>query len=136
MKLDDNTDFFIEKNQTINAGVGVKGNPTACMPVPKLDNSNITLSDFFNNAVNKFGASEIFDYDMENRNCQRFVTALLVANGCDYPRLRAFTNQNISGAITNDLIRTGVKVGIKLAEGASMIIGKAKDLAHKLFNIG
>jgi len=136
LTLDDGTPMILEKNQTINFAVGNKGDPSNCMEVPKLQNSNITLSDFFNKAVNKFGATEIFDYDMEDRSCQRFITALLVANGTDNPSLRSFTNQNIKAAITNDIIRKGARVGTKLAEGMSMLLGFVKDKAKKLFNIG
>lgn len=135
LKLDDGTDFWIEKNQVFAMGTGVKQNASASMEIPKLKNSKITLSDFFNNAVNKFGSDFIFRYDMEDQNCQRAVTALLVANGLDNPSLRSFTNQHVKGAITNDVIRKGAKVAVKLAEGMSMILGFARDKAKKIFNI-
>lgn len=136
LKLDDGTDFWIEKNQVFNMGTGIKGNASASMNIPKLQNSKITLSDFFNNAVNKFGADFIFRYDMEDQNCQRAVTAFLVANGLDNPSLRSFTNQNVKGAIVNDVMRKGAKVSVGVARGMSMLMGVVKDKAKKIFNIG
>ncbi len=136
LTLDDNTPIILEKNQVVNIQVGDKGEPQNLMEVPKLFNSNITLSDFFTNSVNKFGTDYIFDYDMVDKNCQKFVTSLLVANGVDNPKLRKFVNQNVSEAITSDFIKTSAKVGIKIATAFGMILGFAKDKVNKLFNIG
>ena len=133
--LDDNTPITLEKNQVINISEGHKSNPSACMEIPKLKNSKITLSEYFNTAVQKYGADFIFDYEMLHKNCQRFVEALNTANGVSNPELRKFVNQNIKDAVQSDFLRTGARVATKIGEAFSMVLGKAKDMANKLFNI-
>ena len=133
--LDDNTPITLEKNQVINISEGHKSNPSACMEIPKLTNSKITLSEYFNTAVQKYGADFIFDYEMLHKNCQRFVEALNTANGVSNPELRKFVNQNIADAVQSDFVRTGARVATKIGEAFSMVLGKTKDMAKKLFNI-
>lgn len=134
--LDGGIPITLEKNQVINIAEGHKDNPSACMDIPKLTNSKITLSEYFNTAVQKYGADFIFDYEMLHKNCQRFVEALNTANGVSNPSLRSFVNQNIADAVKSDFLRTGARVGTKIGETFSMILGRTKDMAKKLFNIG
>ena len=133
--LDDNTPITLEKNQVINISEGHKSNPSACMEIPKLTNSKITLSEYFNTAVQKYGADFIFDYEMLHKNCQRFVEALNTANGVSNPELRKFVNQNIADAVQSDFVRTGARVATKIGEALSTVLGKTKDMAKKIFNI-
>lgn len=134
--LDGGIPITLEKNQVINIAEGHKTNPSACMDIPKLTNSKITLAEYFNTAVQKYGADFIFDYEMLHKNCQRFVEALNTANGVSNPSLRSFVNQNISDAVKSDFLRTGARVGTKIGEAFSMVLGKTKDMAKKIFNIG
>ena len=134
--LDGGIPITLEKNQVINIAEGHKDNPSACMDIPKLTNSKITLSEYFNTAVQKYGADFIFDYEMLHKNCQRFVEALNTANGVSNPSLRSFVNQNIADAVKSDFLITGARVGTKIGETFSMILGRTKDMAKKLFNIG
>ena len=133
--LDGNIPITLEKNQVINISEGHKTNPSACMDIPKLTNSKITLSEYFNTAVQKYGADFIFDYEMLHKNCQRFVEALNTANGVSNPELRKFINQNVADAVKSDFVRTGARVATKMGEAFSLILGKAKDMASKIFNI-
>jgi superfamily II DNA/RNA helicase len=109
IELEDGTPILAEKNQVVNVKEGTFNNPTNEMPVPKIHTKQITLNELFTKAVDQYGSDYIWNYDVVNANCQRFVTSLLVASGLDYPRLRVFVNQNVKAALESDGLQKVVK---------------------------
>ena len=126
VELEDGTELVVEKNQVVGIKEGTFNNPSNCMPVPKIHEKQITLNEMFDRAVKQYGGDYIFHYDVVRANCQRFVTSLLVASGLDYPRLRAFVNQNVGQALESDGLRKVVGVLTDLA-------GKFAVIKQKLF---
>jgi hypothetical protein len=60
----------------------------------QLQNPPITMNELTKNALNMEGRDNYFIYSAKDRNCQRFVSALLRASNLMTPEANAFINQN------------------------------------------
>lgn len=105
--LDSGTTLKVEKNENVKITVGSPPNysTTQAMPVPRATNSNKTFGEMWEKMVSSYPYDFIFKYDVANANCQRFVTSFLQSNGLDYPRLRAFVNQDVKSAMKEPFVQ-------------------------------
>lgn len=133
LTLDDGHKIHLEKNQTLNFREGEKKPiSSTCIEVPGIGAKHLTLSEFFNNALNQYGKDRIFVYDAVNRNCQAFVKDLLTANSLWNSELEKFVIQNV-GDSTNWLLRKAMKLGTNLASNLSLIGQKVRGGRYVLY---
>ena len=126
VKLDDGTNIQLEKNQVLNFRRGSGQNPSACLPVA--NNPHLTLNDFFNRAVERYGANQIYQYSATENNCQQFVSNLLSASGLLTASLRNFIVQKADQAIQSDFLKKVTNTVTDVSAQFTHLVQRGKSL--------
>jgi len=87
----DNKKYMLEKNEVIN----LSSPPRKCEDSIDISGGGFTLNEMLDRAKNKIGDNNFFTYDVFQRNCQSFISAILKANNLSTEQSRNFIYQNI-----------------------------------------
>jgi hypothetical protein len=129
--LENGKRFVYEKNQKITLFPTGKdfskgsSKGAECRPVTGVAAKNVTFGDMVLKAIKKVGIHQYSDYDIINRNCQRFVADNLAAVGLLSPTLKSFIEQDVT-----DLIPKYAQAG---SRGFISIAAALTEMGHKIF---
>lgn len=85
----------IEKNQVIKISTNVNTESDAEFEIVPLQGKQITLKEFLQNAVTKYGDNRIFIYSPWSTNCQQYLVDLLEANNLLTDKTKKFIYQDM-----------------------------------------
>jgi hypothetical protein len=129
----------VDKESDVNVKVenplGKPNQTTMEVPLKK----SITLNQFLQKAISKYGQFQIFDYDaLDGRNCQNFVIDVLTANDLLTKREKDFTLQDL--VALKEKSKLGKELTHDIVKGATDLENAISDtsdnirsfIAHKI----
>ncbi len=119
--LDNGRVFRIEKDHVIKMEAYSSG---PCGMHVSLLNSDQTLSEFINNAVQQ-GGEGFFEYDVRFHNCQVFINSLLSANGLMTSDLASYILQDVEV-----ILRDTPEISQKIVDIITGVASRADILLH------
>ena len=128
---DTKTIIKVDKEADVNVKVenplGKPNQTTMEVPLKK----SITLNQFLQKAISKYGQFQIFDYDaLDGRNCQNFVVDVLNANNLLTKREKDFTLQDLTAL--KEESKLGKELTHDIVKGATDLQNAIEDTSDNI----
>lgn len=130
IELDNGQKFKTERNQVLNFTSSI-GEVKESMPVTV--NKDITLSKFFESALNRVGKL-LFTYSASSNNCQSYIIQLLGANGLLNDSIRNFVKQDTNTLLSPFLSKAADVVTDSAATFDRIVHGQGGGGKHVKLN--
>ena len=123
---DNGKKIIVEKNQSVNVSTSYNITDKTEVLNVSMSGINITLNEWFQNAIKRFGTKSIFYYDPFRSNCQFFISQMMQTINKYKAAERAFIFQNVEHVRHN--LDDKTKTIMQAATDLGALVDRATDV--------